>query len=159
MLINCKKITIAAIACLSTTHLCAEDSHLNLALGGFDVSHSSSAMGQIEYVFAAQWAGFKPHVGLFFSSDSAAYIYGGIAYPFEINDKWSFTPGVSAGYYHQGADLDLGYDVEFYSQLKLEYQLDNETKIGVGIGHISNADLNDHNPGAETAYLSYSFML
>ena len=132
MVINYKKIIIATIAGLSTTHLCAEDSHLNLALGGFDVSHSSSLMGQIEYVFAVEWAGFKPHAGLFFSSDSAGYVYGGIAYPFEINDKWSITPGISVGYYNQGADVDLGYDVEFYSQLKLEYQLDDEAKIGVG---------------------------
>ena len=116
-------------------------------------------MGQIEYVFAAQWAGFKPHVGLFFSSDSAGYVYGGVGYPFEINDTWSITPSLSAGYYNQGADVDLGYDVEFYSQLKLEYQLNNKAKIGLGIGHISNVDLDDKNPGAETAYLSYSFSL
>lgn len=60
------------------------------------------------------------------------------------------------GYYNQGADIDLSYDVEFYSQLKVEYQLDNKTKIGLGVGHISNAELGDHNPGAETAYLNYS---
>ncbi len=159
MIVKSKQLIIALIAGLSTTHVCAEDSHLNLALGGFDVSHSSSVLGQIEYVFAAQWAGFKPHVGLFFSSDSAGYVYGGVGYPFEINDTWSITPSLSAGYYNQGADVDLGYDVEFYSQLKLEYQLNNKAKIGLGIGHISNADLDDKNPGAETAYLSYSFSL
>ena len=98
-------------------------------------------------------------MGLFFTTDSAAYAYGGVGYPFEINNKWSITPSVSAGYYNQGADTDLGYDVEFYSQLRLEYKLENDAKIGLGVGHISNFDLDDHNPGAETAYLSYSFSL
>lgn len=113
-------------------------------------------MGQIEYVFATQWGGFEPHMGLFFTSDSAAYAYGGVGYPFEINEKWSITPSISAGYYNQGADTDLGYDFELYSQLKIEYQLEDSTKIGLGFGHISNAELGDHNPGAEMAYLGYS---
>lgn len=144
---------------LSSTQLVAQESSLNLALGSFDVSHSGSAMGQVEYGFATDWSGFKPHVGLFFTTDSAAYVYAGIGHPFQLNDKWSLTPSVSAGYYNDGADVDLGYDVEFYSQLRLEYKLENNAKIGLGIGHISNAELGDHNPGAETAYLSYSIDL
>jgi len=82
----------------------AQDSQLNFALGSFYVRDSGTPMGQIEYVFDAEWSGFKPHVGLFFSSDSAGYLYG-------------------------------------------------------GVGHISNLDLGDKNPGAETAYLSYSIKL
>jgi len=154
-----KKTIILLIAGLSSPQIYAQDSHLNLALGVFDVNRSGSAMGQIEYVFAADWAGFKPHVGLFFSSDSAGYVYGGVGHPFEIYDKWSITPSVSVGYYNQGADYDLGYDVEFYTQLKVEYQLENEAKIGVGMGHISNLEMGDENPGAEIAYLSYSIGL
>lgn len=151
-----KKMILLLIAGLNSTQLCAQESHLNFALGSFDVRNSGTAMGQIEYVFAADWSGFRPHAGLFFSTDSAAYVYGGIGHPFDINNKWSITPSLSVGYYNQGADKDLGYDVEFYTQLKLEYQLEKEAKIGVGVGHISNLDLGDHNPGAETAYLSYS---
>ena len=113
-------------------------------------------MGQIEYAFATEWSGFKPHVGLFASTDSAAYLYAGVGYQFDINNKWSLTPSISAGYYNQGADVDLGNDAEFYTQLRLEYKLENDAKVGLGIGHISNAELGDHNPGAETAYLSYS---
>ncbi len=151
-----KKMILLLIAGLNTTQVYAQEGHLNFALGSFDVRRSGNAMGQIEYVFAADWSGFRPHAGLFFSTDSAAYVYGGIGHPFEINNKWSITPSLSVGYYNQGADKDLGYDVEFYTQLKLEYQLENQAKVGVGIGHISNAELGDDNPGAETAYLSYS---
>ena len=52
---------------------------------------------------------------------------------------------------------DLGYDVEFYSQLRLDYRLASNARVGLGVGHISNAGIGDKNPGAETAYLSYRF--
>lgn len=74
---------------------------------------------------------------------------------FSIFDKWSLNPSLSAGYYNNGADKDLGYDVEFYSQLRLDYKLASNAQIGLGIGHISNADIGEKNPGAETVYLSY----
>ena len=82
-----------------------------------------------------------------------------MGYQFDINSQWSLTPSISAGYYNQGADTDLGNDAEFYSQLRLEYKLENNAKIGLGVGHISNLDLGDHNPGAEMLYLNYSISL
>ncbi|NOQ78896.1 MAG: acyloxyacyl hydrolase [Gammaproteobacteria bacterium] len=154
-----KKLILVLIWGLNPVYLHAQESSLNLALGSFDVSHSATAMGQIEYAFATEWSGFKPHLGLFFTTDSAAYLYAGVGYPFSINNKWSLTPSLSAGYYNDGADTELGYDVEFYSQLRLEYNLENDAKIGLGFGHISNCDLGDRNPGAEIIYLNYSISL
>ena len=154
-----RKLILLLALGLNSAQVFAEESRLNLALGSFDVSHSGTAMGQLEYAFATEWSGFKPHVGLFFSTDSAAYLYAGVGYQFDINSQWSLTPSISAGYYNQGADTDLGNDAEFYSQLRLEYKLENDAKIGLGVGHISNLDLGDHNPGAETLYLNYSISL
>lgn len=141
---------------LFATPLYAEEANLTLALGGFDIGKSATAMGQLEYRFSTGWSGFRPQAGFFVTADSATYLYGGIGYPFAINDNWSVIPSISAGYYNNGADKDLGYDVEFYSQLRLEYRLAGNARIGLGIGHISNANIVDKNPGAETAYLSYS---
>ena len=88
-------------------------------------------------------------------------IQQGYAYIHEQNGKSNgiriAAPG--ADNINQGADTDLGNDAEFYSQLRLEYKLENGAKIGLGIGHISNADIGDHNPGAETAYLNYNISL
>ena len=79
-----------------------------------------------------------------------------------ISNAWSADsagePGRSSGKknpLNNGADTDLGYDVEFYSQLRLEYKLENDAKLGLGISHISNLALGDRNPGAETIYMSY----
>ena len=152
-----KTLLIMCMAGLSATQLHAEEADLTLALGGFDIGKSETAMGQLEYRFSTDWSGFRPQAGLFVTADSATYLYGGIGYPFTINDNWSVIPSISAGYYNNGADKDLGYDVEFYSQLRLEYKLAGKARIGLGIGHVSNAGIGDINPGAETAYLSYSF--
>ena len=141
---------------LFATQPYAEEANLTLALGGFDIGKSETAMGQLEYRFSTDWSGFSPQAGFFVTADSATYLYGGIGYPFAINDNWSVIPSLSAGYYNNGADKDLGYDVEFYSQLRLEYRLAGDARIGLGVGHISNAGIGDRNPGAETAYLSYS---
>ena len=153
-----KSLLLLLSAGLMAMPLSAEEGELFLALGGFNVGKSdSTAMAQVEYRFAADWYGIRPQAGFFVTEDSASYWYGGVAYPWSINDNWSLTPSLAAGYYNNGADKDLGYDVEFYSQLLLEYRLDNNAQIGLGVGHISNADIGDFNPGAETAYLSYRF--
>jgi lipid A 3-O-deacylase len=141
---------------LIATQLNAEAADITMALGGFDVNRSGIAMGQAEYRFSNDWAGFRPQAGLFVTEDSGAYLYGGLGYPFAFNEQWSLTPSVSAGYYHEGAGKDLGNDLEFYSQLRLEYRLAAGSRVGLGIGHISNASIGDRNPGAETLYLSYS---
>jgi hypothetical protein len=151
-----KPFSILIAAGLLSTHLHAEAGELTMALGSFDVSKSGSAMGQLEYRFSTDWSGFRPQAGLFVTVDSASYFYAGMGYPFAINDNWSVIPSISAGYYNNGADKDLGYDVEFYSQLRLEYRLAGNARVGLGIAHISNANIGDSNPGAETAYLSYS---
>lgn len=151
-----KPFCLLLTAGLLSTQLYAEEANLTLALGNFDFGKSGTAMGQLEYRFSTDWSGFRPQAGLFFTTDSATYLYGGIGYPVAINDSWSVMPSISAGYYNNGADKDLGYDVEFYSQLRLEYMLASKARIGLGIGHISNASIGDTNSGAETVYLSYS---
>jgi len=150
-------ISLMGLCVLLSNTVQAEESNLTLSLGGFNVERSASAMIQVENQFSLDWVGFKPHIGLFVTEDSAAYLYGGIGYPISINKEWSFNPSVSVGYYNDGADLDLGYDVEFYTQLRLNYQLSEKSSLGIAYGHISNLDLGDENPGADTAYISYSF--
>ena len=129
---------------------------LTMGLGSFDVDKEATAMGQVEYRFSTDWYGFRPQAGLFATADSGAYVYAGVGYPFSINEKWSLIPSLSGGYYHKGAGKNLGNNINFYSQLRLEYRLSSDAGIGLGVGHISNAGLGDINPGAQTVYLNYT---
>ena len=57
------------------------------------------------------------------------------------------------GYYDRGKSLDLGYNLEFRSQIEFSYAL-GESRIGFNLNHISNAGLGDTNPGTESATVS-----
>ncbi len=152
------RLSVLCLAyCLFSAVAHAQDGDITLAAGAFDYRHTGSAMLQVEYRPGMDWSGFRPQLGAFATSDSAAYLYAGIGYPLSITDRWTLQPSISAGFYHDGADIDLGYDLEFYSQLRLAYRLSDTTQLGLGIAHISNASLGDHNPGAQLAYLSFSF--
>lgn len=133
----------------------AEQADITLALGSFDLHQSDSAMAQLEYRPGFEWYGFRPQFGVFATSHSAGYVYVGAGYPLVISGRWTLLPSVSAGYYNDGGDVDLGHDVQFYSQLRLVYRVADDAAVGLGIAHISNAHLGDSNPGAETAYLGF----
>ena len=64
----------------------------------------------------------------------------------------SFAPG----YYHKGASKNLGYDLEFRSQLEISYRLDDRSRLGLSISHMSNASIGDKNPGTENLMVTYA---
>ena len=77
---------------LIAAQLNAKAADLTMALGGFDVRKSGVAMGQAEYRFSNGWSGFRPQAVLFVTEDSGVYLYGGVGYPFALNEQWSLTP-------------------------------------------------------------------
>ncbi|MDP6622047.1 MAG: acyloxyacyl hydrolase, partial [Alphaproteobacteria bacterium] len=58
--------------------------------------------------------------------------------------------------YHRGQGKDLGHWIEFRSQLELAYRFDDRSRLGVSLSHISNASLDDNNPGTESLMLNYA---
>jgi lipid A 3-O-deacylase len=104
----------------------------------------------------------KPFGGIEVTTDSAYYFIGGIYLEDNLGElitgddnKWSFTPSFGLGYYDDGNGKKLGNNLEFRTTLELSYQLKNLDRIGISIGHISNANLGNKNPGAEIISLSY----
>lgn len=84
----------------------------------------------------------------------------GIIKEFNINQQWSWGFGTGFGVAHEAdEDNDLGYDLEFFTRLTLAYQLKRHQQIRLKLGHLSNANLGDKNPGAETLTLGWSYQL
>ena len=54
-----------------------------------------------------------------------------------------------------GDGKKLGYNIEFRTTLEVSYQLKNKNRIGFSVGHISNANIADNNPGVEVLSFSY----
>ena len=104
----------------------------------------------------------KPFAGLETTSDSATYFIGGIYLEDNLGTLFAgeksnliFTPSFGAGYYDDGDGKKLGNTIEFRTTFEVSYHLKNNNRIGFSIGHISNANLGDKNPGVEIISLSY----
>ena len=104
----------------------------------------------------------KPFVGIEVTTDSALYVLGGIYLEDNLGklltgnqNKWNFTPSFGLGYYDDGDGKKLGNKLEFRTTLEISYQLKNDDRIGISLGHISNANIGNKNPGVEIISLSY----
>ena len=104
----------------------------------------------------------KPFIGIEATTDSAFYFLGGIYLEDNLGklligkaNKWNFTPSFGLGYYEDGNGKKLGNILEFRTTLELSYQLKNDDRIGFSLGHISNANIGNKNPGVEIISLSY----
>ena len=97
----------------------------------------------------------SPITGGFITENSAAYVYTGVEWNYQINDKLKFTPSFAPGLYHEGDGKDLGHALEFKTEVQASYSISNSTSIGMSYNHISNASLGKKNPGAN----SYIFNL
>ena len=104
----------------------------------------------------------KPFAGIEVTTDSALYVLGGINLEDNLGklltgnqNKWHFTPSVGLGYYDDGDGKKLGNKLEFRTTLEISYQLKNDDRIGISLGHISNANIGNKNPGVEIIILSY----
>ena len=96
----------------------------------------------------------SPITGGFVTENSAAYIYSGIEWNFEIGSL-EFTPSFAPGLYHKGDGKDLGHVLEFKTEVQLSYAVSDATSFGVSYNHVSNASLGDKNPGANSYMFNF----
>jgi hypothetical protein len=130
----------------------------SISLGQFDVNDTvDSSEIRFEYLYANNFLknnyDLKPFLGVMRNGDNGKYIYSGLRKNIGISEKWFFTPSFALGYYDRGDSKDLGYNLEFRSQIEFSYKL-KSSRIGFNINHISNASIGDTNPGTESATIS-----
>tara|TARA_B100001057_G_scaffold482376_1_gene557578 strand:- start:961 stop:1488 length:528 start_codon:yes stop_codon:yes gene_type:complete len=104
----------------------------------------------------------KPFIGFEYTGDSASYFITGIYLEDNLGQLLEgqesnilFTPSIGFGYYNNGSGKNLGNDIQFRTTLEFSYKLKSENRIGISIGHISNANLGNKNPGVEIISLTY----
>ena len=131
----------------------------SFSLGQFDVNYKDKDSSEIrfEYLYANNFLknnyDLKPFLGVMRNGDNGKYIYSGLRKNIGISEKWFFTPSFALGYYDRGDSKDLGYNLEFRSQIEFSYKL-KSSRIGFNLNHISNASIGDTNPGTESATIS-----
>ena len=148
---------------INADELKPSDSHqFNFFSGVFDINTSSKKSSELfgvqhsnEDLFRDTFLGkLSPITGFMMTADSASYFYTGVQAEYKIG-KLNLTPSFSPGLYSMGDGKDLGSPLEFKSELQLSVDLRPGTKLGYSQSHLSNAGLDDKNPGADSYMFNF----
>lgn len=159
-----RKLVIMAAACalagfVASAPAQAEDEpdFLSIGAGWYDFNDDMDAVdARVEYRSDWKILGLvKPWAGFEFTSEAAIYGVAGILMDIHFGRRIVLTPSFGVGLYGDGDGKDLGHAVEFRSQLELGYRFDDWSRVALAVGHISNASLDDNNPGTEIATIYY----
>ena len=134
---------------------------INFFSGLFDISHNdqnSTLFGfqhQNEDLQRNTFLGkFSPITGAMITADNATYFYTGVQAQYNIGPL-NFTPSFTPGYYDSGDGKDLGNTLEFKSEVQLSMKLTENSQFGLSYFHISNGNLGDKNPGANSYMFNF----
>ncbi|MDB9818112.1 acyloxyacyl hydrolase [Pelagibacterales bacterium] len=162
MYIRLLSIIIFLISINSLAIADTDKNYLSTSIGQFDINDTKdSAEYRIEYLkgsiskLSPGNLSLKPFYGAMINGDDGKYFYSGLRKDIVLSDKTYLTPSFAIGYYDQGKSKDLGYDLEFRSQLEISYKLESMNRIAISINHISNASLGEQNPGVESMVISF----
>ncbi len=139
----------------------SNETELNFFTGMFDFSDDKQSSGllglqhQNEELFRNSFLGkLSPITGGFFTEKSAFYLYSGVQAEYELGFL-TITPSFAPGYYNYGSGKDLGYPLEFKSEIQMSFNLSDSSHLGMSYNHISNASLGTKNPGANSYMLNF----
>ena len=137
------------------------ETEINLYSGMFDFSDTNQAAGVIglqhqnDDLFRESFLGkISPITGGFVTEKNAFYLYTGAQAEYDIGFL-KFTPSFAPGYYNYGDGKDLGYPLEFKTEIQVSLDLSKSTEFGMSYNHISNASLGTKNPGANSYMINF----
>ena len=140
---------------------------INLFTGVFDFSDQNQKgnifglQHQNDDLFRDGFLGkISPITGGFLTDNNAFYVYSGAQAEYNLG-RLSITPSFAPGYYHtagnaMGGDAkDLGATLEFKTEIQMSLNLSDSTEFGMSYNHLSNANLGEKNPGANSYMLNF----
>ena len=137
------------------------ETELNLFTGMFDFSDGKQSSGlvglehQNQNLYRNSFLGkLTPITGAFITEKNAFYLYTGVQAEYEMG-PFKITPSFAPGYYNYGDGKDLGYPLEFKSEMQISLDLSKSTQLGMSYNHISNASLGTKNPGANSYMFNF----
>ena len=154
-------LILCSINPLSNAEDSSEETEINVFAGMFDFSDDkqrSTLFGlqhQNEDLFRKSFLGkLSPITGGFLTEKNAFYLYTGVQAEYELGIL-KITPSFSPGYYNYGDGKDLGYPLEFKSEIQMSLNLSDSTHLGMSYNHISNASIGTKNPGANSYMINF----
>ena len=134
----------------------SKETEFNFFTGMFDFSDDKQKSGilgiqhQNEDLFRNSFLGrLSPITGGFLTEKNAFYLYTGVQAEYELG-PFKITPSFTPG-----DGKDLGYPLEFKSEMQISLDLSKSTQLGMSYNHISNASLGTKNPGANSYMFNF----
>ena len=149
---------------VSSIHADEGSSDLSFYTGTFDVideeGDDQTTLFGIEHknpdLFRNTFLGkISPVSGGFMTGDSSVYLYTGIEGQYGLGPL-KILPSFTPGYYEKGDGKDLGSALEFKSEIKIGFDIFENSKLGYSYSHISNNDWGDTNPGTDNQQITFS---
>jgi hypothetical protein len=153
---------LAATAGLSQPAAADDPPFVSFSAGAFDWNRQKDpgAEFRLEYRSDYKLWIFKPFAAFAASSTGQTFLGAGVLIDVFLGNRIVVTPSFAPHWYRgETRDLDLGYPLEFRSQLEIAYRFDDRSRLGFAVSHYSNASLGDKNPGTESMMLYYSMPL
>lgn len=119
-------------------------------------SEPADPLAGLEIRLPQHWHGIHPYVSFNLTDDQIWFFGAGLIKHFTLSPLYRLTIGTGPFYYRNEPRRDLGLDLEFYSFAELTRELPRDQRLGLRIGHLSNAGLGRRNPGSETISLIYT---
>ena len=137
---------IASIILITFINLClinferiaenkSNETELNIFTGMFDFSDDKQRSGllglqhQNDELFRKSFLGnLSPITGGFLTNKSAFYLYSGVQAEYNLG-LFTITPSFAPGYYNYGNGKDLGYPLEFKSEVQMSLNLSDSSHL------------------------------
>ncbi len=158
------KILIIFSSLISVSYAEKTNTDLSFYTGTFDVidkeGDEQTNLFGIEHknseLFRNTFLGkFSPVTGGFLTGKSSVYLYTGIEGQYGVGPI-KILPSFTPGFYQKGDGKDLGSALEFKSEIKIGFDIFENSKIGYSYSHISNNNWGDTNPGTDNQQISFS---
>tara|TARA_B100001057_G_C22364108_1_gene761980 strand:- start:38 stop:499 length:462 start_codon:yes stop_codon:yes gene_type:complete len=98
---------------------------------------------------------FKPITGGFITGDSSLYLYTGVEGQYGIGPL-KILPSFAPGYYEKGDGKDLGHVLEFKSEIKIGFDIFENSSLSYSYSHLSNSTIGESNPGTDNQQITFS---
>ena len=154
-------LTVCFLSFSSSADETSKGTEISVFTGMFDFSDDKQKSGifglqhQNDDLFRKSFLGrLSPITGGFITEKNAFYLYSGVQAEYELGPL-VITPSFAPGYYSYGDGNDLGYPLEFKSEVQVSLDLSESTQFGMSYNHISNASLGTKNPGANSYMFNF----
>ncbi|WP_227271721.1 acyloxyacyl hydrolase [Roseobacter weihaiensis] len=139
----------------------ASDLILGIGQDNIDSDQSSATTLQVEYhanpLREYTWGQVSPLAVIDIDSDGDGYAGIGLAALWNTSEKWFVEGSVAAGYYDRGSDgVNLGGNLQFRTLVGFGFRTSVSSRVSVAVDHLSNAGLNDINPGRNAITVRYA---